>query len=458
MNKKVLSILSAISLLCSCTELVPEDEAVTARKFSIYLTDPVTRTVNDGMSTKWVVGDRVSVLFAEAGTTNYQRGFDFAVVDAETGRIEGVLPEEFDPNLTYDWYISHGGNTPTTPAEKSVYVGIWGSEYFQIQTGNSSKSHLAGARYYPLVGNVKGVPGTKNPTVRMRNVASVIEFNLTNGTDQPIIVQDIQLKTPERINGKFSVDFSGEDIIVASNKSDYIAKLQVNEGTAIKPGESAKFYMGAKPFSFNAGDELKLVVTATKDGKAERSRLAKTIETPITFNQGEIKTLNYTFAPSSAPLEVTKADFDSFNQGYSSNYKNDLVSLDGWITNNCRAVVMRPSKHTAPTLSGKTSAPGVLTSPLFAHGCSILTFKYGVLESVLDSLSFKVEVFNEAGEVVWTKSITEAEPVFEKGYDFSETVNVPGVFRLRFTNLCPTDATWEKDCVSLYDMSWTNVQ
>ena len=453
MNKKVLSIFSVISLLCSCTEFIPEDEAVSARKFSIYLTDPVTRTVNDGMSTKWEVGNMVDVLFAETGTTNYLRGFDFKVSDVESGRIEGTLPEEFDPNSVYDWYICYANATPATP-NVSMPVGIWGSERFQIQVGNNSMSHLAGSRRYPLVGNVKGVPGTKNPTVRMRNVASVIEFNLTNGTDQPIIVQDIHLKTPEKINGKFSVDFSGEDIIVASNKSDYIARLQVNDGTAIKPGESAQFYMGAKPFSFNAGDELKLVVTATKDGKTERSRLAKTIETPVTFSQGEIKTLNYTFAPSSAPLEVNKADFDTFNQGYTTGFNEDLASLDGWQTKNC-AIEKLKSEYLV-TMSGKSTGPGNLVSPLLSKGCGILTFKYQFIDS--SAISFKVDVLDDKENVVWTKTIAEPAPVFGKEYDFSESVNVSGLFRLKFTNLCASGATRHSDRVSLYDMSWTNVQ
>ena len=455
MNKKLLFLSLVLLLLSSCNQIDTGHEKDLIR-FSLYLSYPETKTVNDGKSTKWVLGDLVNVVFAESGTTNYFRGFDFKVTDVESGRIEGTLPEEFDPNLVYDWYVSHP-NSGTVSPTRSMYIGIWGSEYFAIQTGNNNMSHLAGGRRYPIVGNAKGVPGTMYPTVQMKNVASVIAFNVRNSTVNDVTIKDIQLKAPELINGKFTVDYSGDDIAVSSSNKESIARLEIQKGTPLKPGETAKFYMGVKPFSYQIGDELICVPSALSQGETLACRIAKVMDTPIHFGQGTITTVNLDFVPSAAPLTVNKADFDTFNQGYSSNYDNDLRSLDGWISNNCAAVVMRPSKHIAPTLSGKSSAPGVLTSPLLANGCSILTFKYGVLESVLDSLSFKVEVLNEAGEVVWTKSITEPEPVFQKGYDFSETVNVPGVFRLKFTNLCPTDATWEKDCVSLYDMSWTNM-
>ena len=458
MNKKVLSILSAISLLCSCTELVPEDEAVSARKFSIYLTDPITRTVNDGMSTKWKMGDKVQVLYAEAGTSNYQQGFDFIVTDAESGKVEGTLPAEFDPNLVYDWYISYP-NSGTASPKRDMTIGIWGAEQFAIQTGNNSMAHLAGPYHYPLVGNVKGIPGTKYPTVKMKNVASVIAFNVRNSTENDITIQDIQLKAPELINGKFEVDFSGEEIWVTPIKKESIARLEIQEGTPLKPDETAMFYMGVKPFSYEACDELICVPTATCLEKTVACRIAKVMDSPIRFEQGTVTTLNLDFAPSTAPLAINKDDFETFNQGIQfTGYTKDFTSLDGWSMSNSAAnSSFIGLKHIAPTLSGKSLAPGVLTSPLLAKGCSILTFKYGVFASVNDKLSFRVEVLNEAGDITWTKDVIELEPIYKNGYNFSETVNAAGPFRLRFTNLCPTGASYHKDCVSLYDVSWTNM-
>ena len=456
MIKRVLEIILLSLSVCSCSKISQEQEAIDMKKYVLYLSSPATKTVNDGMSTKWVLDNMVDVLFAETGTTNYLRGFDFKVTDVESGRIEGTLPLEFDPNLVYDWYLSYANATPSSP-KVSMPIGIWGSERFQSQAGNNSMSHLAGSRRYPLVGNVKGIPGTKYPTVKMKNVASVIAFNVRNSTENDITVKDIQLKAPELINGKFTVDYSGDDIAVSSSNKESIARLEIQKGTPIKPGETAKFYMGVKPFSYQVGDELICVPSALSQGKTIACRIAKVMDTPIHFGQGTITTVNLDFAPSAAPLTVNIADFDTFNQGYSSNYDNELRSLDGWISQSCAAVMMYPSRHIAMTLSGKSSKPGVLTSPLFAGGCKVLKFKYAALESVNDQLSFKVEVLNEAGEVVWTKSITEPEPVFQKGYDFSETVNVPGVFRIKFTNRCPTGAIGNRDRVSLYDMSWTNM-
>ncbi len=459
MNKKILSMLSVLSLLCSCSELVPEDEAGTAKKFTLYLTDPVTRTVNDGMSTKWCLKDRVQVLFAEAGTSNYQQGIDFIVTDAELGKVEGTLPAEFDPNLVYDWYLSYANVDPASP-KVNMPIGIWGSERFEIQTGNNSLAHLAGSWRYPLVGNVKGIPGTNYPTVKMKNVAAVIAFNVRNATENELTLQDIRLKAPELINGEFEVDFSGEDIVITPKNKESIARLEIQEGTPLKPGETAKFYMGVKPFSYLVGEELLCVPSATAQGKTLACRVAKLLEAPLSFDRGTITTLNLDFTSSTAPLAVNKADFDTFNQGIQiTGYSKELTSLDGWrMVNSAANSSFIGLDCIAPTLSGNLSAPGVLTSPLLAKGCRTLTFKYGVFASKLDQLSFKVEALNEAGKVLWTKDITEPEPIYKNGYIFSETVNVAGPFRLRFTNLCPTGATYHKDRVSLYDLSWTNVE
>lgn len=458
MNRILHIIITFSLLICSCTSCPLDEVRNEPIRYTLYLSPPATKTVNDRMSTKWVLGDMVDVLFAEAGTMNYFKAGAFEVTDVEFGRIEGILPEEFDPNLVYDWYICYADASPSAP-KVSMPLGIWGSERSQSQAGNNNMSHLAGSRRYPLVGNVKRIPGTKYPTVKMKNVASVIAFNVRNSTENDITIKDIQLKAPELVNGIFEVDFSGEDVFVTQTKKEGIARLEVQEGSPIKPGETAKFYMGVKPFSYENGDELICVSSAISKGNNLVRRIAKMIDTPFRFNNGTITTLNFDFSSVTAPLAVNKADFNTFNQGIQfTGYTKDFISLDGWSMSNSAAnSSFIGLNHIAPTLSGKSLAPGVLTSPLLAKGCSTLTFKYGVFASVNDKLSFRVEVLNEAGDVTWTKNVTELEPIYKNGYDFSETVNVAGPFRLRFTNLCPTGASYHKDCVSLYDMSWTNM-
>lgn len=459
MIKCILGIFLVVLSVCSCSKISQEQDTSEIKKYVLYLSSPETKTVNDGMSTEWVLGNMVDVLFAETGTTSYLKGADFKITDAVSGKIEGSLPEEFDPNLVYDWYICYANATPTTP-KVSMPIGIWGSESFQIQDGNDSMVHLAGSQHYPLVGNVKGIPGTQCPTVKMKNVASVLAFNVRNSTENDITIQDIQLKAPELINGKFEVDFSGANILITPNKKESIARLEVQDGTPIKPGETAKFYMGVKPFSYQAGDELICVSCATSQGEILACRIAKVIDVPIRFQQGTITTLNLDFAPSTSPLAVNRADFDTFNQGIQfTRYSRNLISLDGWkMINSAANSSFIGLTHISPTLSGKSLAPGVLISPLLANGCGILQFKYGRFDSLSKQFSFRAEILDEAGMVLWTKDFTEEKPLYRQWYQFSETINIPGPFRLKFSNLCPTEATGNRDCVSLYDMSWTNME
>lgn len=454
MNRLFYSIISFPLLICSCSPISLDDHNIEPIEYTLYLSSPMTKTINDGISTKWKMGDRVQVLFAETGTSNYQQGFDFKITDVESGRIEGTLPEEFDPNLMYDWYIGYPNSGSVSPIRK-MSIGIWGSERFAIQIGNDNSSHLAGPYHYPLVGNIKGVPGVKSPSVQMKNVAAVIIFNVRNYTDQDLTIQDIQLKAPEVINGEFEVDFSGEEILVTPKQKESIARLEVQEGTPIKPGETAKFYMGVKPFSYQVGDELICVPSAISQGESLACRIAKVIDAPVLFEQGTITTVNLDFVPSTAPLTVNRADFDTFNQGYQfAGYTENFTSLDGWQTENSSIDILG-SDHLV-TMTGKTSDSGILISPLLANGCGILSFKYTFIDS--SPVSFRVDVLDDKDNIVWTKTIDEPIPVFGKVCDFSESVNVSGPFRLKFTNLCVSGATWHTDRVSLYDMSWTNME
>lgn len=455
MNRLLYILISLPLLLCSCSSISLADFNTEPIKYTLFLSTQTTRTVNDGISTRWVLGDRVQVLFAETGTSNYQQGIDFKITDVESGRIEGTLPEEFDPDLIYDWYISYP-NSGTASPKRDMTIGVWGSEHFAIQTGNNSMAHLAGPYHYPIVGNVKGIPGVKSPSVKMQNVAAVIAFNVRNSTEEDLTIQDIQLKAPELINGKYEVDFSGEEVLVTPNKKESIARLEVQEGTPIKPGETAKFHMGVKPFSYENGDELICVPSAIFQGETLACRIAKVMDTPIHFGQGTITTVNLDFAPSTAPLEVNSADFKTFNQGFGSGFNENLISLDGWKTQNCAAKVKKTEEKMALHLSGNSNNPGILTSPLLANGCGILSFKYTFIDS--SPVSFRVDVLDEKDNTLWTKTIDESAPVFGKVCDFSESVNVSGPFRLKFTNLCVSGATWHTDRVSLYDMTWTNME
>ena len=116
----------------------------------------------------------------------------------------------------------------------------------------------------------------------------------------------------------------------------------------------------------------------------------------------------------------------------------------------------------APALSGKISNPGILTSPTLEGGCGTLSFVYGsTLAPALlkEGLKFKVEVKNEAGEIVVSNEYTRAKADCTMKTEYPEKieVNCAGKFTVVFTNLCPQqlDSRDNLDLFAITSVSWT---
>ena len=252
-----------------------------------------SRTTNDGMSTKWANGDKINVFHAEVNTANYKNDGSFSTEDA-TGLFKGTLAGELTA-ATYDWYAIYPYvELVTTPANTtSGYVYIGGrSDTPQLQDGNNSTAHIAG-KNYPLVGVAKGVAASEKPAITMSHISSLVEFNVTNKLTEDITVTSIALKALEDIVGTYYIDFTGETIDYTPG--DYVsqtATLNVSNGTAIKPGESAKFYMAIKPTEFDGDNILITINASTANGKGVME-IEKEVETA--FYAGKMKTLKIGF-------------------------------------------------------------------------------------------------------------------------------------------------------------------
>ena len=107
---------------CSKTEVCEAPDG--AKGFAISTL--ITRTVNDGASTEWNVGDAINVFHASAGTTTYGTNDKFTIAEEDlgTGTFRGTLTEaQYDSN---DWYAFYPYNSNlTTPANT-------GACYFNI--------------------------------------------------------------------------------------------------------------------------------------------------------------------------------------------------------------------------------------------------------------------------------------------------------------------------------------
>lgn len=159
------------------------------------------------------------------------------------------------------------------------------------------------------------------------------------------------------------------------------------------------------------------------------------------------------------------ADFSGLTN--STSYSASVETADGWKGVNV-AVQSGGDKDNNPmfksllgddssvkgmVINGKTSAVGVITSPVLTTGCDVLMFNYGI--TFADSkIDFKVEVLqNEA--VVKTYSVTQDAPVKFEAYTFEETIGVTGDFQIVITNNSPSAKDGNADRYTIFNIKWT---
>ena len=278
--------------------------------FEIVASTVDTKTVNDGMSTKWVDGDKINLFHAVGETTNYVDDGVFTVKDVETGVFTGTIAAELNVEEEYDWYAFYPYTSQVaTPANtKAGYVTVGSkSGNAQSQNLNSNMDHIAGVNY-PIAGRAIAVSGEATPSITMSHVTSLVKVVVTNETNEPLTVEEIILTAPELLVGTYYVNFSSEitpDSFQSSGDSytSKTAKLTVTNGEAISKGASAEFYLAVKPFKAAAGSTLQLYV----NGAVKELELTK----DVTFSAGKIKTLNYSYVATevAGPEKLTVSEF-----------------------------------------------------------------------------------------------------------------------------------------------------
>ena len=456
MKKQLIHIFLVTSLMGACTQIEGPvvKEGIDSNDFTVYLTDVQTKTVNDGMQTKWAEGDAIGLFHAVAGTDNYVNDNSFTCDNVAANKFTGKLSEELDAGSNYDWYAfypSISAINGETPASFTKYIGRTSMSSFDgkaTQSGYNSMAHLAGSQNgFPVVGHISNVPAADFPTIPMKNIASVICVNVTNTLSESIVINSVDIVTPKPIIGNFIIELTGNDDISVSvkNAEQEFIRLEVTEGTQISNGESAKFYIGVAPFTVSSGDEMLLYINATIGDKTVSQRIAKTFDDETPFKSGYIKTFNVNYTQTDVvPIDVNKSDFQTLNLGQTSTaFKagSEHYSFDGWKLVIC----------------GGTSQTGVLTSPLIANGCGTLKFKYGVYNKN-EKIRFRIDIKNADGEVLQTETVENLEPVMSLASEYSKDLNVAGAFQIEFTNLCPSGVANRKDRVAIFDVEWTSFQ
>lgn len=314
--KKIISwgmMLAAAFTLTNCAKEidapVQEPESV-GYPFEIIASTVDTKTVNHGMSTKWVAEDQINLFHAVGDGEDYKNNGAFTVKDVESGNFAGNLCEELDPQEEYDWYAIYPYSsyikTPGQQTNGYTYIGSR-SDTPQSQTGVDNMNHIAGEKY-PLYGKAVAVGAGVKPELTMYHASTLLQINVTNTLDEELSVENISFTAPEGTSlvGTFYLDITGDKVDYADGQYvSNVANLSVSDAT-IAPEATASFYLAVKPFTAVNESELKIAV----NGYEKTLAMSK----DVTFTAGKIKTLNFGYdyvAPAgeqSVTFDFTSAD------------------------------------------------------------------------------------------------------------------------------------------------------
>ena len=190
--KKFLFSLGLIAMAFNLTNCAQYEEAtpITAPQgdFELFASNAsIARTANDGEYTLWATGDALNVFHAVTNMTEYTLDGKFTLASGSTDRFTGNLNGELDPQEEYDWYVIYPyqtNRTSPTASDKKGFTGVGCyASSTQKQNGYNSTKHLSGVDF-PIAGVKKAVGAASAPTVAMKNLASVLAFNITNTIEQ----------------------------------------------------------------------------------------------------------------------------------------------------------------------------------------------------------------------------------------------------------------------------------
>ena len=370
--KKFLFSLGLIAMAFNLTNCAQHEEAtpITAPQgdFELFASNAsIARTTNDDKNTLWATGDALNVFHAVTDMTEYTLDGKFTLASGSTDRFTGDLNGELDPQEEYDWYVIYpyqANRTSPTASDKKGYTGVGCfASSTQKQDGYNSTKHLSGVDF-PIAGVKKAVSAASAPTVAMKNLASVLAFNITNTIDAEVVVKSVTFTAPESIIGTYYINFTDIDNVEFTDSGDnYVSKsatVKVSNGTALAKGALATVYMGIKPFTAAAGSEFTVSVTADVNGV--ESVYTKTVnsEKGIKFSSNTIKSFPVNFEAEIPSAEDIVEVIDFSKQDYAN--AQAISSFDG---NFCSIAFDKGTNSTAPAYYTTGSAVRVYAGSYF---------------------------------------------------------------------------------------------
>ena len=143
---------------------------------------------------------------------------------------------------------------------------------------------------------------------------------------------------------------------------------------------------------------------------------------------------------------------DDFDKLTSNNSYMDFTSPAGWSCTKSQRVSIDGT--IAPTINGKKSAKGTITSPTLTGGCGTLSLKYAYTYSEKNGVSFNVAI-KQGGVVVQQFNVVNKSATKGSIYTWTQDVNVQGDFVIYITNNSPTNSSSNADRFSIWNIKWT---
>lgn len=319
--------LAATFTLTNCAQEIdnPNDVPSAGIPFEIVATSAETKTVNDGLNTKWVAGDQINIFHAVAETNTYVSDgvFTIAEADVATGRFTGTLSATLESDKVYDWYALYPySEYVTTPGEHDKGYTYIGHSKGLNQSGYDSMASLKES-VCPLYGIATAVPEGTKPSMTMNHISSIVAINVTNATEEALTVTTASLTAEEDIVGSYFIDITKSPVVCTPSGANYVnntATVNVSGGTELAKGESAILYLAIKPFT--AATREKLVISV--NGYSKELTMTK----DVTFTAGKIKTLNFSYDKEEAPAPegTSVVTIDLSAQGYENSQAVSTVS------------------------------------------------------------------------------------------------------------------------------------
>ncbi|MCQ2143396.1 MAG: hypothetical protein MJY56_04940, partial [Bacteroidales bacterium] len=156
MKKSLYFLMALAALAMSCNKVeepkAPVEPVVEEGVPFSFCAGFVSKTVNDGLSTKWVAGDQVSLFNAAAGEAFAANGaFSIAEADLADNKFTGLLAAELTADA-YDWAAVYPyAEANTSLAALALEIGAPA-----VTVAADAKTLLAGETL-PLSGTTAGV-------------------------------------------------------------------------------------------------------------------------------------------------------------------------------------------------------------------------------------------------------------------------------------------------------------